>query len=84
MKTAPLKKATPAEEATIKGYLEAAGIKGDIATISSSDDDKVWFVEVAAPRAKDGKRALPIPPEPVTIDKATGKVVSGGPGAGAE
>jgi len=82
MKTAPVKKATPAEEATIKGYLEAAGVKGEIKTISSTD--KAWIVEVAAPKPKDGKRAPPMPSDPIMIDKETGKVLAGDTGPKAE
>src|SRR5437867_1270560 len=43
----------------IQGYLESAGVKGEIKQIQVGEG--VWYVDVGAPASKDGK-VLPVAP----------------------
>src|SRR5262245_50428911 len=80
MQKATMINATDDERQQIKGYLEKAGISGDIQAIVSQDD-RTWIVSVSAPKPKTGK-VVPVPPNDYLVDKATGKVTAGqAPGA---
>jgi hypothetical protein len=65
-----------ADEDKVRGYLDAAGIKGEIVRLA--EDGDAWIVDVGAPKPKDGKRPTPMPPNSYRIDKASGKILAGG------
>ena len=65
-----------ADQQKIRGYLEAAGVKGDIYTIV--DDGNQWIVDVGAPmKSAPGERVKPDMPTSYLVEKATGKVTGG-------
>jgi hypothetical protein len=67
---------TQEERDKIKGYLQAAGINGDIVVITQ--DDVNWYVQVVPTPPKDGsKRGMPPRAIPYRIAKSTGKVAGG-------
>jgi hypothetical protein len=59
-----------------KEYLAKAGIKGEV--VGMIDQGQAWQVDVMPESKGDGKRGMPRPPQSFQIDKATGKVQSGG------
>lgn len=60
-----------------KEYLTKAGIKGEV--VGMIDQGQAWQVDVMPEsKAGAGKRSMPRPPQSYQIDKATGKVQSGG------
>jgi len=63
----------------IRGYLDAAGLKGQI--VSIMDGGEKWMVDVGAEPAAPGKRQAPVAPASYLVDKKTGKVDGAG-GAG--
>ncbi len=65
------------DQEKIRGYLDAAGLKGKISSIRDTGDQ--WEVDVGAEPPAPGKRATPVAPESYQIDKKTGKVL-GAPG----
>ena len=56
----------------IKGYLEAAGVKGPLISVQETSPDE-WTAQIGQV-PEPGKRALPVPPERYSINKADGKV----------
>ena len=75
MKEPPKSNVSESDKEKIRGYLDAAGIKGEI--FSFADNDTEWVVEVGAPAPAPGKRAAPTMPVPYQVNKATGKVTGG-------
>lgn len=76
----PMAGTSQADQEKIRGYLEAAGIKGEIYTIV--DDGNQWMVDVGAPKPAPGKRAAPTMPTTYLVDKTTGKVTGGAESSG--
>ena len=84
MKKMDMKSGTPkADQDKIQGYLEAAGVKGKVITIT--DNGTSWLVEVVPPPATEGKKGRgaggALEPPSYQVDKTSGKV-SGSAGAG--
>jgi len=68
--------ATQSDKDKIRGYLDAAGLKGQITSIQDAGDQ--WLVDVGSEPAAPGKRQAPVAPVSYAIDKKTGKVLGGG------
>jgi hypothetical protein len=62
----------PSEIEKLKGYLEAAGIKGNIVTSRDAGDNE-WVVLVGQ-LIEPGKKVLPVPPKQYLVNKQTGQV----------
>lgn len=62
-----------ADQDKIKGFLDKAGVKGDISSIEPTHDG--WIVEVSAAAKTPGKRTAPIMPMGIRVLK-DGKVVT--------
>lgn len=60
------------DQEKIKGYLEAAGVKGPLISVLESSPEEWTALIGQAP--EPGKRAMPVPPDRYSINKADGKV----------